>query len=301
MAMELRQIEHFLAVAEERSFTRAAGRLHMVQSSLSASLKALEREVGTNLFTRGRRGAELTDAGRVLFPEARRLLEQAERARDAVADVRGVVRGTVRVATVALPKDLNVISVLAEFHRDHPVVHVHLIHDGAQDLVGLVADGDVDFAVTPMTRHAPKLRFEPLIDAPLTLICHRDHPLAQRESVTLRDILEQEIIDLPKGWWVRDLFDRAVTDDDQSRQVHIEIDEWFGMLCMVERGIGVSYGPAPCVDRGFFANLALVPLEDAPVWKLGIVSRDEQLRGAAGRAFLQRYRDQCRAALSGAS
>jgi DNA-binding transcriptional LysR family regulator len=297
--MELRQVEHFIAVAEERSFTRAAGRVHMVQSSLSSSLKALERELGTELFTRGRRGAELTDAGRALLPQARALLEEAERARDAVAEVRGVVRGTVRVATVALPKSLNVMSVLMDFRAAHPGVHVHLIHDGARDLVGLVARGEVDFAVSPLTRQPPSpLRFEPLVDSPLAVLCPRGHPFAARKDVSLDDLLQEDIIDLARGWWDRDLFDRAVADDDQHREIHIEIDEWFGLLSMIQRGVGVSYGPVACLDTELFDNLKAVPLRDAPVWSIGIVSRDDQLRGAAGRAFLQMYREHCRAALA---
>src|SRR3954447_22666132 len=96
--MELRRLEHFLAVVEEGSFTAAAARLFMVQSSLSASLSALERELGTELFVRGRRGAELTDAGRALVGPARATLDQVDKAKDAVGKVRGLLLGTVRVA-----------------------------------------------------------------------------------------------------------------------------------------------------------------------------------------------------------
>ena len=78
--MELRQLEYFLAVVEDGSFTRAAARLYMVQSSLSASLLRLEKELGTDLFIRGRKGAELTDAGRALLQPARAALHDAERA-----------------------------------------------------------------------------------------------------------------------------------------------------------------------------------------------------------------------------
>src|SRR5918911_976258 len=80
-AVELRQLEHFLAVAEEGSFTRAAARLYMVQSSLSSSLLGLERELGTQLFNRRPRGAELTETGRALLGHARRVMTEAEQAR----------------------------------------------------------------------------------------------------------------------------------------------------------------------------------------------------------------------------
>src|SRR5919198_245380 len=95
--MELRHLATFVAVAEEGSFTRAAGRLHVVQSAVSAAVRALERELGVTLFDRSTHRVELTDAGRALLPEARRTLAAAAAARDAVDQLRGGLRGTVRL------------------------------------------------------------------------------------------------------------------------------------------------------------------------------------------------------------
>ena len=86
--MELRQLEYFMAVADELHFTRAASRVHVVQSTLSSSIAALERELGDALFVRDNRRVALTQAGRALLPAARRAVEAAEEGRDAVAGVR---------------------------------------------------------------------------------------------------------------------------------------------------------------------------------------------------------------------
>src|SRR5690606_21566050 len=98
--MELRQLEHFVAVADERHFTRAAAKVHLAQSSLSSSIAALERELGTALLVRSSRKVELTEAGRALLPAARRSLEAARDGQDAVTAVRGVLRGRLRVGTI---------------------------------------------------------------------------------------------------------------------------------------------------------------------------------------------------------
>jgi len=90
--MELRQLAHFLAVAEANHFTHAASRVHLTQSSLSSSIRALERELGSELFVRSTRRVELTEAGRALLPPAQRARAAAEAGRDAVAGVRGLVR-----------------------------------------------------------------------------------------------------------------------------------------------------------------------------------------------------------------
>lgn len=97
--MELRHLEYFIAVAEERHFTRAAERMRVAQSGLSASIRTLERELGADLFIRSTRRVELTEAGRALLIEAHRTLASVDAARDAVAAVQGLLRGTVSVGT----------------------------------------------------------------------------------------------------------------------------------------------------------------------------------------------------------
>jgi DNA-binding transcriptional LysR family regulator len=294
--MELRQLEYFLAVVEEGSFTSAAARLYMGQSSLSASLLGLERELGTELFTRGRRGAELTDAGRALLEPARAAIADAGRARDAVAEVKGLLRGTVRVATVAVPRRVDVVETIRQFQERHPGVQVYVLHDGAKDLVRLVAEGQVDLAVTPLTHHvSPALRFEPMLSTPLVVACPAGHRLSGAHDVDVRDVLDEPIIDLPPGWWVRDLFDHMLEERDLRRQVRLEVNEWFGVLTMVQRGLGISYGPRACLDDAVISDVAVATLADAPPWELGIATKDETLRGAAGRAFLDAYRQQWRA------
>src|SRR5258706_2856591 len=115
--MELRQLEYFLAVGEERHFTRAAQRVHIVQSGLSASVHALERELGAPLFIRTTRHVELTEEGRALVGEARAVLAAADRARDAVAGVRGLLRGRLSVGTIQALPVVDLPELLGRFRR----------------------------------------------------------------------------------------------------------------------------------------------------------------------------------------
>jgi DNA-binding transcriptional LysR family regulator len=294
-AVELRQLEHFLAVVEEGSFTRAAARVFMVQSSLSASLLALERELGTDLFIRGRRGAELTDAGAAFLEPARATLAEADRARDAVAEVKGLLRGSVRIAVVAVPRSVDVIETIRRFREEHPGVDVHVVPVCAQEMADLVAQGQVDFAITPRThRTNSALRFEPLVSTPLVVVCPAGHALAGARDLTPAEVIDEPIIDLPRGWRARELFDELLGAEGLQRQVGLEINDWLAVLTMVQRGMGISYGPRACIDVELFGGIEIATLAGAPPWELGIVSRDETLRGAAGRAFLAAYLEQCR-------
>jgi DNA-binding transcriptional LysR family regulator len=293
--MELRQLEHFLAVVEEGSFTRAAARLFMVQSSLSASLLGLERDLGTDLFIRGRRGAELTDGGRAFLEPARATLRGADRARDAVAEVKGLIRGSVRIAAVAMPPSIDVGETIRRFQDEHPGVDVHVVPVSARETTELVADGQVDFAITPrVSGTASGLQFQPLVRTPLVLILPTGHRLAGAQDLDPADVVDEPVIDLPRGWVGRELFDRYLEERDVQRRVKLEINDWLTVLTMVQRGMGVAYGPHACVDEQMFNRVQTATMAEAPLCELGVVSRDQSLRGAAGRAFLTAYLDQCR-------
>jgi DNA-binding transcriptional LysR family regulator len=291
--VELRQLANFLAVVEEGSFSAAAARQYMVQSSLSASLLALERELGTDLFTRGRRGAELTEAGRSFLEPAQAALQHVQRAHDTVAEVRGLLRGTVRIATMAagMPHALDICEAVGRFRAAHPGVEVQILAADARSMIDLVADGQVDFAVTPRTDSmSPTLHFEQLMRTQLSLICPAGHRLAGGRDVDPRDLVDESIIDLPRAWQARALFDAVLKARGVQRQGGLEVDDWLSALAMVQRGMGITYGPLECVDEDIFGSLEVATLAGAPVWELGIATRDEALRGAAGRAFLAAYR-----------
>src|SRR5262245_19243310 len=122
--MELRQLERFVAVAEECNFTRAAVRLHVAQSALSGSIQALEEELEGSLFVRTTRRVELSEAGKAFLVEARRVLAAIRAARDTVAAVEELQRGTLSLGFVqrfVVPK-VDLVSTLGRFHADHPGV-----------------------------------------------------------------------------------------------------------------------------------------------------------------------------------
>src|ERR1700710_444100 len=130
--MELRQLATFIAVAEEASFTRAADRLHVVQSAVSAGVRKLERELDARLFDRSTHRVELTDSGRALLPEARATLAAAQAAQDAVDEARGGLRGTIVLGTMQAQgmRAINLTQILIRFRAAHPGVEVNIRHSG---------------------------------------------------------------------------------------------------------------------------------------------------------------------------
>ena len=199
--MELRHLEYFVAVAEELSFTRAARRLHVVQSGVSSAIQGLERELGAALFDRDRHRVTLTEAGQALLPEARATLAAAQAAADAVAEATAGLRGTLFVGTMISTGPVDVPALLARFHEQHPGVLVRLraLPGGSADLAREVASGGLDLALLSLPGDPPAgLAVRQLAHEPMALICAASHPLASRGTVPLRELAERDVRRLPR-------------------------------------------------------------------------------------------------------
>lgn len=284
--MELRQLEHFVAVAEERHFSRAAERLHIVQSGLSSSIRSLERDLGAELFSRSTRRVELTQAGGALLPEARAALAAADRARDAVAAVEGLVRGTLSIGIMQALGPVDLPGLLGRFHALHPGVELHLRQAATRSLLDEVRDGALDLALVAMPPGgATGVEAMVLADEPMVLACPRGHPLAGSAAVDLRDLREQSFVDFPADWGIRISVDRAFEAAAVGRRVAFELNDVRTLLELVAAGLGVSI--VPPWASGYRLPLELIRLRgDGPRWVLAAVTRTGRRPSAAGRALL---------------
>jgi DNA-binding transcriptional LysR family regulator len=268
--VELRQLEYFVAVAEECHFTRAARRMHVAQSGLSASIRALEVELGAPLFVRSTRQVELTQAGRALLVEARRVLGTIDAARDAVAAVQGLLRGTLAVGSIQCLHAVHLPAVLARFHELHPGVELRLRQAGSGELVDLVRAGRLDLAFVTSGRAADDLRTSTLSTEPLVLACAPELPFAERESVRLAELAGQPFVDFNPDWGTRDDVDRALATAGVDRRVAVEVNDVHSLLDFVGFGLGVALVPASFAAKQTRARF--VELVDAPTAETAVVT-----------------------------
>jgi DNA-binding transcriptional LysR family regulator len=270
--VELRQLEYFVAVAEECHFTRAAHQLHIAQSGLSASIRALERELGSPLFLRSTRQVELTEAGRALLTEARRTLTTAAAAKDAVAAVQGLLRGRLAVGTLQCVCTVDLPTTLARFKAAHPGVEIKLQHGESAELIEQVRGGRLDIAFTSWPSRCPDgVTATPLASLPLALACGPDHPFAERDSVALKELDGAPFVDYYPGWGTRDTVDLALAAAGVDRHVALEVNDVHSLLDLVACGLGVALVPAEFEHKRTGARF--VPLDaPAPTWDTSIAT-----------------------------
>ncbi|MCX8559900.1 LysR family transcriptional regulator [Mycolicibacterium mucogenicum] len=273
--MELRQVEHFVAVAVERSFTRAARRVHVVQSAVSTSVAKLERELGVQLFDRSRQQIELTVAGERFLAQAHELLRVAGSAAESVASSRGRLMGTVEFGSLISYGPMNVAQVLGEFHRAHPLVRLRLQlnQSGASSYLSALVDGSLDLALVSVpNRLPPQLEMRLMFEEPMLFVCRDDHPMAAESVVGLLDLAEEDLIGFPPDWGFRLLLDNAfLAAGVQSRPVHV-IPAGFSVIGeLVRQGLGTTFMPAS--ECAGFEDLRAIELRQTVTWQVYLASQ----------------------------
>jgi DNA-binding transcriptional LysR family regulator len=242
--MELRQLRHFLALVEERSITRAAKRELIVQSGLSHSIQALERELGTSLYVRGTRPVRLTAAGEALVGAARRTVASAAQAEQAVHNTREVLIGTLRIGISLSAQHLvPFASYLGEFARDHPGIDLRLQYAPALTMIAMVETGELDCVIGPAVSQVPGVRMTHLAREPMRLLCRSDHRLADEAKVNLRDLANERFVEVPPGWTGRLLTDAAFAGEGIVRRIVCEVGDWELFLELVSAGVGIGFAP----------------------------------------------------------
>ena len=291
--MDPRQLEYFVAVADELNFTRAAARCHVVQSALSYQIGRLEREHRLPLFERTSRSVRLAPAGDVLLPRARQLLADLDLARSELAALAGVVTGRLRLgmvgsASLAAPM---VELTLADFHRRHPAVEITIEDTGSRFMADQVRAGVLDAAFVGLfaDQVPADLVHRVLAVEPLVAIVGVDDPLAGRGSVDLAELADlvggRPFVEMRPESGLRRQVDAAFDRAGVVRTAAFEL----GTSDAVVRFVGLGFGAAlvPLSATSGRSAVAVLGLTDAlaqhPVC---LVHRQPEPSAPSARAFL---------------
>ncbi|MEV4512781.1 LysR family transcriptional regulator [Dactylosporangium sp. NPDC049525] len=286
--MELRHLVYFVTVAEERNFSRAAERLRVVQSGVSAAIRSLERELGAQLFDRSSQRVALTDAGAALLPAARATIDAAQAARDAVDEVRGGLRGTLRIGTLISVGFVDLPGLLGQFRAEHPAVDLRLraAPTGSAGLARSLLDGELDVAFLSLAGRTPAgLSVRVLVAEPIVAVLPPAHRLADRAAVTLADLADEPFVDSPPGYGNRTEVDRGFAAAGLRRRVALEVADIATVAQYVRNGLGVALLPRFSIGAG--DGLRTLPVTGTRLrWTFGVATGSARRPSAAVRALL---------------
>ena len=248
MEMQIGHLRCFLAVAEQRHFTRAARELGVAQPSVSAQVRRLEDELGSELFQRMKGNLTLTAAGEALLPYARRILADVDAASSELLAATAQVRGRLALgATPSLAATL-VPPVLARFHAAYPAVELALREAGSVDLVAALEEGALDVALVILPVRHDVLVTQPLVREELVVAVARSHPLAKRRTMSVADLRDVPLVMFREGYDLRGSTEAACRAAGFAPTFAVEGGEMDGVLRLTAAGLGAAIVPSLVVE-----------------------------------------------------
>lgn len=283
--MLLRHIRYFLAVAEQRSFTRAAASLHVSQPALSQQIRQLEERLGAELFDRGGRAVRLTDAGETYADYARRALLDLDAGARALHDVRDLSRGSLRLGFTPPLASYLCGPLVEAFHRRHPRIVLSVREMPQERIEALLADDALDVGIGFDESPAEDIETQALLTETLALVVGREHPHARRRSIGLQALNRESLVLLSAEFATREQIDRYCRQHGVQPHVAIEANSVGAVIEIVRRSRLASLLPAAVAARANDLHaIALQPrlLERTAV----LLRRRDAYQSAAARAFV---------------
>lgn len=290
--MDIRQLELFVAAAQEGHFTKAAVRENIVQSGLSVAIRSLEDELGVKLFNRTTRRVQLSEAGRILLPQAQRVLATVEAARRSITEAKQGLAGRVSVSIVpSLSPYLDIADVAVEFHRRHPMVDIR-IQESVSDFERHLLDGRLDLAFVPLFGTIERdLVVDVLVSEPMVVVLPPDHEKAGEQEINLQDLDGAPFVDASERWLTRQLVDRIFLSAQVTRKIVVETENIDLLLKFVSAGFGAGMLPLSLVsDKGLPVLSIRQESAASPLlrWELALFRRradDPRTTNAAADVF----------------
>ncbi|MEN4473218.1 LysR family transcriptional regulator [Mycolicibacterium cosmeticum] len=290
--MDLRSLEYFVAVADERSFTRAAQRCHVTQPTISGQITALERELGEPLFDRAARAMSLTDGGEILLPYARQCLAAAENAKAEFSARAGLLRGEFRFGTGGGVENTSIPMLLGALRKTHPGIDVHLTEATSAPLVEMVAQGRLHAAVIarPQAALPTTIASAPMFSGRLVAVFDPS-AFSFDEPVAITALAGQPVITYPSSSALRSRLDAVIAESGTDITVNYVANDVRLQLAFARQAVGIAIcadsDPAlqDCPDLAIRALAPPVTFDKILVW------RNDIAPNAATRAFFAIWKE----------
>lgn len=290
--MELTQLEFFLRVVEEGSFSKAADRVFRTQPAVSIAVRRLEEEIGAPLFDRSQRTPTLTEAGKVVHDYAQRILALRDQAREAVAELRTLKRGRVRVGANESTSLYLLPHVILAYRERFPEVRVEIYRHTSEQLPREVLDRNIDFGLMAFAPVDRDLEAFPILKDELVLIMSPEHSLSKRESLTVKELAKESFLAHNVQTASRNKVVEVFAQHHTPLNITLELATVETIKRFVQLKVGLAFVPRMCVseelERG---TLASVPVRGLTYHRnIWAMHRRHTTFSHAASAFLEALR-----------
>ncbi|MEX2671428.1 MAG: LysR family transcriptional regulator [Phycisphaeraceae bacterium] len=288
--MELHQLRYFVAVMDTGSFGKAAVRCAVAQPSLSQQVIKLEKELGKPLFDRLGRSIAVTEAGRLLYPRAKRILTEVENARTSVAEDVEAGLGKLMVGAIPTVAPYLLPDAIAAFRQAWPNAELSITEDITRNLVRMLIDSEIDLAIMAAPIEDHRLAVEQIAHEPLVCVVDKGHPLGGRKRVRFDELTDQPSIVLHEVHCLSQQVNAFCVDRGVQPRIVCHAAQLSTLLRLVDLGLGLSLVPQTAV-ASYAGQLKVVPLVGPPMLRrLVVVWNASRHRPHLGTRFIEQLR-----------
>ncbi|TXR54393.1 LysR family transcriptional regulator [Reinekea thalattae] len=238
--MEIRQLQHFVSVAENGTISAAARKLHLAQPAISASIKKLEEDLNVRLFHRRDRGVDLTEAGRQFMQYARQILKQTKDAKLAMGALEGLQQGEAEIVVPGMLGSYFLPPLLMAFKHQYPDIALNILDAGTGSIRQSLIDGDLELGVIAENAVGPELESGLLAREEMIVCMAEDHPLAEQEVIYYRDFLAYELVLFRKSYFYQNFLNSISRREDMVPRIGYRTNLLPLMKQLIRRGYAIT-------------------------------------------------------------
>lgn len=286
--MEFREMKSFIAVADKRSFTKAAEQLYISQPSLSKAIKKLEEALQVELFDRSTRDLRLTDAGQIVYKQGKQVVDLLNDLPHLLKELTDIAAGEIKFGIPPLIGTLFFPHIASTFSKQYPKVRLELIELGAKLIEQLVEERKIDLGLVVLPVNETIFNIHPYFQDEFVLCIHRKHPLAKRDSIALPELKDEQFITFSENFTLHDFIIHACKEAGFNPFISYKSSQWDLILELVAANLGITLLPNILFEKQNNPSIKIIPLEKPGLqWNLGIVTKKGAYQSFALRKFLE--------------
>jgi LysR family transcriptional regulator, hydrogen peroxide-inducible genes activator len=283
----IRQLEYFVSIAKSSNFRKAAEKLGISQPTLTSQILSLEKSMGVQLFERSRAGTLLSPRGRELLPIARKLLEQYQQLVDQASLADRELSGTFKLGVSPTIGPYMLPAVFPELHQRYSNLRIHVREHVPRELEAGLDDGSFDLILTVLPMNSNENQLRPLFIEPIDIVISADHPLVAKESITARDLVNQDVLSIDNDHHLH----HQIANLCERFGAHIlrdqEANSLAGLKQMAMMGMGIAFLPSLYVRTNIHQEdrLKVIKLKEESITRTHVAA---WRRNAPSRSMLQK-------------
>lgn len=285
--MNLKQLRYFIEVAEQQSFTKASGNLYVCQSALSKMIKVLEQDLGVQLIDRSTKHFKLTSEGEVLYEHGHDLLKRTNAELEMLIDSVHKEKGRLSIGIPPVIGTAYFPSIIHAFRKQYPEIELRIFEEGANKVKGKVEEGKLDIGVVMLPFQAEGFSVTPIFTSSNIVVVHKDHPLADRKHIHLKELRNDAFILLDSTYMLHDQILLKCNMAGFQPNILCESSQWDFIAEMVSLNQGVTILPAPILKRFRSDDIRFLSIDEPKFpWDVGMIRLKDNYKSHPIQLFL---------------